>query len=127
MSRKLIEQIDGKIKKIYVPDVYADGCMLPEDLVDIICLEVEINSNIVKLIEPRYSMASSLFVGDEIKVNKYSCGSNFEDFNKELLEYVNKNFCNYDDDKKNQVFNKYKLTIDEYNNNPRVIIQYSLN
>jgi len=126
MNKKLLEQTEGKIKKIYIPDVYKNRCILPEDYVDLICLEVEINDKIVKLLEPRYSMASSLFVGDKVKVNKYSCGHSYEEFNKYLLEYIDKMFCDVDDNKKKQIYDKYKVTLEEYNNNPQVIIQYSL-
>ena len=126
MKKILVEKLSGTIKNIYVPEIIEDGLPVSEDYVDSLCFEIETENGIIRTIENRYSNCANLFVGNKVTILKNAMDCNYNEFKDLLKEYIELNYKNNTKDEKQRIFDKYCDTEEEFNNNPKRIIKYSI-
>ena len=126
MIKKLIGSYKGVVVNKYLPTVFDGYQDLPEELIQIIGIDVKVNDKIIKLIKPRYSEYSNLFVADKVNINEYKLIGNYEEFLASLKEYINNYFSSKSKEYKDKIFNKYFITEEEYNKNPQALIDYEI-
>lgn len=126
MNKILVEKIKGTIKNIYIPEVIEDGLPVSEDYVENICFEIETKDGIIRTIENRYSKCANLFVGNEVTILKNAMDCNYSEFKELLEEYIQLNYKDYSKEEKNKLFKKYCETEEEFNQNPKRIVKYSI-
>ncbi len=125
MNKILKEKLNGIVVKKYVPNVYENGQYIDEEKIDIIELEIKCADKIIKLVKPRESDYSRLFVNDSVVLDKYLISGNYEEYIEILRQYIyNYNSANPD---KENIFNRYNIAKEEFNKKPLGIIDYEIN
>ena len=126
MKKILVDKLSGTIKNIYVPEIIEDGLPVSEDYVDSLCFEIETENGIIRTIENRYSNCANLFVGNKVTILKNAMDCNYNEFKDLLKEYIELNYKDKAKNEKQRIFDKYCDTEEEFNNNPKKIIKYSI-
>ncbi len=125
MSKVLKETLNGVVIKKYVPNVYENGQYIDEEKIDIITIEVKCGNNVIRLVKPRDSKYSQLFVNDEVTLNKYLIAGDYDTYVNNIEEYIyNYNSANAD---KGAIFDKCVITKEEFDKRPVGIIDYEIN
>lgn len=121
MQKELISKTTGKVKRIFIPDVYDNGGYLPEDEVDVIGFVISVDDKELRIIEPRHSEFANVFVGDDLTVNKYVISYNYEEYIETLKGKINLYHSNLSEEKKEQLFRKYYFTKEAYGEFKKII------
>ena len=124
MNKILKETLNGTIVNKFLPEVYENGQYLDEENVDIIGLEVLCNDKKIKIIKPRGSEYSSLFVGDNVILNKYLIVGTYEEYIKLIYDYAYSYYA--DKNSKEEILKKYQISQEEFRQNPKGIIDYEI-
>lgn len=124
MNKILKETLSGTIVNKFLPEVYENGQYLDEENVDIIGLEVLCNDKKIKLIKPRSSDYSSLFVGDNVILNKHLIVGTYEEYIKLIYDYVYNYYSNKSN--KEEILKKYQISKEEFRQTPKGIIDYEI-
>ena len=124
MNKTLKESLNGEVVKKYLPNIYKDGQFLYEEDIDIIVVLVNCNDKIIKLVKPRESAYSRLFVKDKVVLNKYLITGTYEDYIKNIKKYIYN--YNSDNPNKEKIFEKNKISKEEFDKKPLGIIDYEI-
>ena len=126
MNKKLLSELDGTITNIFVPEKFGQYGYVLEDQVNIICLEIETKEGKIKIIKPRDSKYSKLFVKDKVLLKKYSLDYAYPKYLKEIKNIINNYYSVHSEEYKKLMYRKYCCSENEYNQNPRRIIDYEI-
>ncbi len=126
MNKKLLSELDGTITNIFVPEKFGQYGYVLEDQVNIICLEIETKEGKIKIIKPRDSKYSKLFVKDKVLLKKYSLEYAYPKYLKEIKNIINNYYSVHSEEYKKLMYRKYCCSENEYNQNPRRIIDYEI-
>lgn len=126
MEEKIVEQINGTIKNMYIPKIIKDGEEVGDAFIEKICFEIQTEKGMYKIFEDRYSKCASLFVGDKVIINKIVKKCDYDEFLEFIDEYVDMYYSNLSVEKRNELYNKYTCSKEEFDANPKGIIEYRI-
>ena len=126
MNKKLLSEIEGTITNIFVPEKFGQYGYVLEDEVNIICLEIETKDGKIKIIKPRDSKYSKLFVKDKVLLKKYSLEYDYSKYLEEIKNIINNYYSAHRENYKKLIYRRYYCSEDDYKQNPRKIIDYEI-
>ncbi len=126
MGRTFVKKITGEVKRMYVPTVNDNGTILKQSEVNLLCIELETEDGMVKVIDNLFSKLCTLIIGDTVEVDKYITTGTYSTYLKELADYINLYHSSLNNEQKALVYDKYKYSDIEYNENPKSIMLYGI-
>lgn len=123
--KELISVEKGIIEEIKVPNILKEDYFLPDEFINTLVFNVRVNDKNIILIGDR-NKYSDIFVGDEVSVNKYRVKGSYEEYLDNIRKIIDMTYLDQNKDFKEKEFEKYFVNEEEYNKNPREIIEYEL-
>lgn len=123
--KELISVEKGIIEETKVPNILKEDYFLPDEFINTLVFNVRVNDKNIILIGDR-NKYSDIFVGDEVSVNKYRVKGSYEEYLDNIRKIIDMTYLNQNKDFKEKEFEKYFVNEEEYNKNPREIIEYEL-
>lgn len=123
--RELISVERGIIEEIKVPNVLKEDYFLPDEFVDALVFKVRVNDKNIILTGNRKKY-SDVFVGDEVRVNKYKVKGSYEEYLDNIRKIIDMTYLDKNKDFKEKEFQKYYINENDYDISPREIIEYEL-
>lgn len=123
--KELISVEKGMIEEVKVPNILKDDYFLPDEFINTLVFNVRVNDKNIILTGDR-NKYSDIFVGDEISVNKYRVKGSYEEYLDNIRKIIDMTYLDQNKDFKEKEFEKYFVNEEEYNKNPREIIEYEL-
>ena len=123
--KELISVEKGIIEETKVPNILKEDYFLPDEFINTLVFNVRVNDKNIILIGDR-NKYSDIFVGDEVSVNKYRVKGSYEEYLDNIRNIIDMTYLDQNKDFKEKEFEKYFVNEEEYNKNPREIIEYEL-
>lgn len=123
--KELISVEKGMIEEVKVPNILKDDYFLPDEFINTLVFNVRVNDKNIILTGDR-NKYSDIFVGDEVSVNKYRVKGSYEEYLDNIRNIIDMTYLDQNKDFKEKEFEKYFVNEEEYNKNPREIIEYEL-
>lgn len=123
--KELISVEKGIIEETKVPNILKEDYFLPDEFINTLVFNVRVNDKNIILIGDR-NKYSDIFVGDEVSVNKYRVKGSYEEYLDNIRKIIDMTYLDQNKDFKEKEFEKYFVNEEEYNKNPREIIEYEL-
>ena len=123
--KELISVEKGMIEEVKVPNILKEDYFLPDEFINTLVFNVRVNDKNIILIGDR-NKYSDIFVGDEVSVNKYRVKGSYEEYLDNIRKIIDMTHLDQNKDFKEKEFEKYFVNEEEYNKNPREIIEYEL-
>lgn len=123
--KELISVEKGIIEETKVPNILKEDYFLPDEFINTLVFNVRVNGKNIILIGDR-NKYSDIFVGDEVSVNKYRVKGSYEEYLDNIRKIIDMTYLDQNKDFKEKEFEKYFVNEEEYNKNPREIIEYEL-
>ena len=123
--KELISVEKGIIEETKVPNILKEDYFLPDEFINTLVFNVRVNDKNIILIGDR-NKYSGIFVGDEVSVNKYRVKGSYEEYLDNIRKIIDMTYLDQNKDFKEKEFEKYFVNEEEYNKNPREIIEYEL-
>lgn len=123
--KELISVEKGMIEEVKVPNILKDDYFLPDEFINTLVFNVRVNDKNIILTGDR-NKYSDIFVGDEVSVNKYRVKGSYEEYLDNIRKIIDMTYLDQNKDFKEKEFEKYFVNEEEYNKNPREIIEYEL-
>lgn len=123
--KELISVEKGIIEETKVPNILKEDYFLPDEFINTLVFNVRVNDKNIILIGDR-NKYSDIFVGDEVSVNKYRVKGSYEEYLDNIRKIIDMTYLDLNKDFKEKEFEKYFVNEEEYNKNPREIIEYEL-
>ena len=123
--KELISVEKGIMEEAKVPNILQEDYFLPDEFINTLVFNVRVNDKNIILIGDR-NKYSDIFVGDEVSVNKYRVKGSYEEYLDNIRKIIDMTYLDQNKDFKEKEFEKYFVNEEEYNKNPREIIEYEL-
>ena len=123
--KELISVEKGMIEEVKVPNILKEDYFLPDEFINTLIFNVRVNDKNIILTGDR-NKYSDIFVGDEVSVNKYRVKGSYEEYLDNIRKIIDMTYLDQNKDFKEKEFEKYFVNEEEYNKNPREIIEYEL-
>lgn len=123
--KELISVEKGIIEEARVPNILKEDYFLPDEFINTLVFNVRVNDKNIILIGDR-NKYSDIFVGDEVSVNKYRVKGSYEEYLDNIRKIIDMTYLDQNKNFKEKEFEKYFVNEEEYNKNPREIIEYEL-
>ena len=123
--KELISVEKGMIEEVKVSNILKEDYFLPDEFINTLIFNVRVNDKNIILTGDR-NKYSDIFVGDEVSVNKYRVKGSYEEYLDNIRKIIDMTHLDQNKDFKEKEFEKYFVNEEEYNKNPREIIEYEL-
>jgi hypothetical protein len=126
IDKRVLEESYGIVEEIFIPEVYDDEekVYLEDYENKYIGYKININNNILKLIKEFKN--EKIFVKDKIKIKKIGYLYTYEEYKNKLKDLVNINNLSLTKNEKEDIYNKYLISEEEFNKEPYYIIDYEI-
>ena len=126
IDKKVLEESYGIVEEIFIPEVYNDDekVYLEDNENKYIGYKINVNNKILKLIKEFND--EKIFVEDKIKIKKIGYLYTYDEYKNKLKELVNINNLSLTKKEKEDVYNKYLISEEEFNKEPYYIIDYEI-
>ena len=123
--KELVSMDKGIVLEIKVPNILKDDYFLPDEFINTLVFKIRVNDKNIILTGDR-NKYSDVFVGDEVSINKYKVKGSYGKYLDNIRKIIDMTYLDKDKDFKEKEFKKYFVNEEEYNENPREIIEYEL-
>ena len=123
--KELVSMDKGIVLEIKVPNILKDDYFLPDEFINTLVFKIRVNDKNIILTGDR-NKYSDVFVGDEVSINKYKVKGSYGKYLDNIRKIIDMTYLDKDKDFKEKEFKKYFVNEEEYNKNPREIIEYEL-
>ena len=126
IDKKVLEESYGIVEKIFIPEVYDDEekVYLEDNENKYIGYKINVNNKILKLIKEFNN--EKIYVEDKVKIKKIGYLYKYEEYKNKLKELVNTNNLSSTKKEKEDEYNKYLISEEEFNKEPYYIIDYEI-
>ena len=126
IDKKVLEESYGIVEEIFIPEVYDDEekVYLEDNENKYIGYKINVNNKILKLIKEFNN--EKIYVEDKVKIKKIGYLYKYEEYKNKLKELVNTNNLSSTKKEKEDVYNKYLISEEEFNKEPYYIIDYEI-
>ena len=126
IDKKVLEESYGIVEEIFIPEVYDDEekVYLEDNENKYIGYKIKVNNKIIKLIKEFNN--EKIYVEDKIKIKKIGYLYTYEEYKNKLKELVNINNLSLTKKEKENVYNKYLISEEEFNKEPYYVIDYEI-
>ena len=126
IDKRVLEESYGIVEEIFIPEVYNDDekVYLEDNENKYIGYKINVNNKILKLIKEFND--EKIYVEDKIKIKKIGYLYTYDEYKNKLKELVNINNLSLTKKEKEDVYNKYLISEEEFNKEPYYIIDYEI-
>ena len=126
IDKKVLEESYGIVEEIFIPEVYNDDekVYLEDNENKYIGYKININNEKLKLIKEFNN--EKIYVEDRIKIKKIGYLYTYDEYKNKLKELVNINNLSLTKKEKEDAYNKYLISEEEFNKEPYYIIDYEI-
>ena len=126
IDKKVLEESYGIVEEIFIPEVYNDDekVYLEDNENKYIGYKINVNNKILKLIKEFND--EKIFLENKIKIKKIGYLYTYDEYKNKLKELVNINNLSLTKKEKEDVYNKYLISEEEFNKEPYYIIDYEI-
>ena len=126
IDEKVLEESYGIVEEIFIPEVYDDEekVYLEDNENKYIGYKIKVNNKIIKLIKEFNN--EKIYVEDKIKIKKLGYLYAYEEYKNKLKELVNINNLSLTKKEKEDIYNKYLISEEEFNKEPYYVIDYEI-
>lgn len=126
IDEKVLEESYGIVEEIFIPEVYDDEekVYLEDNENKYIGYKIKVNNKIIKLIKEFNN--EKIYVEDKIKIKKLGYLYTYEEYKNKLKELVNINNLSLTKKEKEDIYNKYLISEEEFNKEPYYVIDYEI-
>ena len=126
IDKKVLEESYGIVEEIFIPEVYNDDekVYLEDNENKYIGYKININNEKLKLIKEFNN--EKIYVEDKIKIKKIGYLYTYDEYKNKLKELVNINNLSLTKKEKEDAYNKYLISEEEFNKEPYYIIDYEI-
>ena len=126
IDKKVLEESYGIVEEIFIPEVYDDEekVYLEDDENKYIGYRIKVNNKELKLIKEFKN--EKIYAKDKVKIKKIGYLYTYEEYKNKLKELVNINNLSLTKKEKEEIYNKYVISEEEFNKEPYYIIDYEI-
>ena len=126
IDKKVLEESYGIVEEIFIPEVYDDEekVYLEDNENKYIGYKINANNKTLKLI--KIFNNEKIYAEDKIKIQKIGYLYTYEEYKNKLKELVNINNLSLTKKEKEEIYNKYLISEEEFNKEPYYIIDYEI-
>lgn len=126
IDKKVLEELYGIVEEIFIPEVYDDEekVYLEDNENKYIGYKINVNNKILNLIKVFNN--EKIYVDDKIKIKKIGYLYTYDEYKNKLKELVNINNLSLTKTEKEDIYNKYLISEEEFNKEPYYIIDYEI-
>ena len=126
IDKKVLEEFDGIVEEIFIPEVYDDEekVYLEDNENKYIGYKINANNKTLKLI--KIFNNEKIYAEDKIRIQKIGYLYTYEEYKNKLKELVNTNNLSLTKKEKEEIYNKYVISEEEFNKEPYYIIDYEI-
>ena len=126
IDKKVLEESYGIVEEIFIPELYDDEekVYLEDNENKYIGYKININNEKLKLIKEFNN--EKLYVEDRIKIKKIGYLYTYDEYKNKLKELVNINNLSLTKKEKEDIYNKYLISEEEFNKEPYYVIDYEI-
>ena len=126
IDKKVLEESYGIVEEIFIPEVYNDDekVYLEDNENKYIGYKININNEKLKLIKEFNN--EKIYIEDKIKIKKIGYLYTYDEYKNKLKELVNINNLSLTKKEKEDAYNKYLISEEEFNKEPYYIIDYEI-
>jgi len=126
IDKKVLEESYGIVEEIFIQEVYDDEekVYLEDNENKYIGYKINVNNKILKLIKEFNN--EKIYVEDKIKIKKIGYLYTYEEYKNKLKELVNINNLSLTKKEKEDAYNKYLISEEEFNKEPYYVVDYEI-
>jgi len=126
IDKKVLEESYGIVEEIFIPEVYDDEekVYLEDDENKYIGYRIKVNNKELKLIKEFKN--EKIYAKDKVKIKKIGYLYTYEEYKNKLKDLVNINNLPLTKKEKEDIYNKYLISEEEFNKEPYYVIDYEI-
>lgn len=126
IDKKVLQESYGIVEEIFIPEVYDDEekVYLEDNENKYIGYKINVNNKILNLIKVFNN--EKIYADDKIKIKKIGYLYTYDEYKNKLKELVNINNLSLTKTEKEDIYNKYLISEEEFNKEPYYIIDYEI-
>ena len=126
IDKKVLEELYGIVEEIFIPEVYDDEekVYLEDDENKYIGYRIKVNNKELKLIKEFKN--EKIYAKDKVKIKKIGYLYTYEEYKNKLKDLVNINNLSLTKKEKEDIYNKYLISEEEFNKEPYYVIDYEI-
>ena len=126
IDKKMLEESYGIVEEIFIPEVYDDEekVYLEDDENKYIGYRIKVNNKELKLIKEFKN--EKIYAKDKVKIKKIGYLYTYEEYKNKLKDLVNINNLSLTKKEKEDIYNKYLISEEEFNKEPYYVIDYEI-
>lgn len=128
MKKKIIEKSEAIVKRIFTPDIYNENTKDLFEAYDApyIGFVLEIKGKIIKVILPENKKYSDIYVHDKVKLIKYGCLYNYENYLERFNDIIIRYYSDLSVEERNKKFKNKILSKEEYESQNLYLVDYDI-
>ncbi len=126
IDKKVLEEFYGIVEDVFIPEVYDEDekVYLEDNENKYIGYKINYNNKSLKLIKEYNN--DRIYVEDKIKIRKMGYLYTYIEYKNKLKELVNINNLSLTNKEKEEKYNKYIISEEEFNKKPYYIVDYEI-
>ena len=126
IDKKVLEELYGIVEEIFIPEVYDDEekVYLEDDENKYIGYRIKVNNKELKRIKEFKN--EKIYAKDKVKIKKIGYLYTYEEYKNKLKDLVNINNLSLTKKEKEDIYNKYLISEEEFNKEPYYVIDYEI-
>ena len=126
IDKNVLEESYGIVEEIFIPEVYDDEekVYLEDDENKYIGYRIKVKNKELKLIKEFKN--EKIYAKDKVKIKKIGYLYTYEEYKNKLKDLVNINNLSLTKKEKENVYNKYLISEEDFNKEPYYVIDYEI-